>query len=86
MAVEACTPRDVLIYLITGFIISALGLAFYTRNDDTEEVQRFSIGIGVIGLLMSAVWPFTLCGVAFYVLVRMIRAAIGKDGEHGRGA
>jgi len=81
MAVEASTPRVVLFYLITGFVVSAIVLAFYTRNDETEEVQRFSIGIGVIGLLMSAVWPFTLCGVAFYVFVRMIRAAIGKDGK-----
>lgn len=80
-AVEACTPRDMLIYLITGFVVSAIVLAFYMRNDETEEVQRFAIGIGVIGLLMSAVWPFTLCGMAFYILVRIIRAAIGKEGK-----
>ena len=72
---------DMLVYIATGIPIGALAVALWTHPDNSDTIRECGIPMAVIGLLMAALWPFTICGLILMGLASVMRRYIRKYKE-----
>lgn len=75
---------DIVIYIATGLPIGALAIALWTHPDNSAELRECGLPMAIIGLVLAAFWPITVCGLILMGLVVIMRRYIRKIKEGGK--